>query len=476
MEADQRHETPGWDRDGTVLITGGTGGLGRQIAQHLVTEHGMRHLVLASRRGIDAPGASDLVAELAELGARTTIAACDITDRDAIAGLLADIPAEHPLTAVVHSAGVLDNALITDLTPRHLDNVLNAKADAAWHLHELTRSLDLSAFVLFSSAAGALGTAGQGNYAAANAFLDALAHHRHSLGLPGQSLGWGPWSGGLGMAGDLADTDRSRMLRNGIQALSPDEGLRLFSMAVRAAPGGDPALLPLRLDLGALRAQAQAGNLPTTLRGLVPTSSARRTAQDAAGDNGRALTARLAALSDNERERALTDLVRGHVAAVLGHGTGEATAIEAHHTFQTLGFDSLTAIELRNQIKKVTGLHLSATAVFDYPSPAALARHLGEQLVAQWPSGDGQSLRSVLAEADRLEAALAAVPQGNGELTRITGRLETLLRRWHGRLADADPDASPTDGSAGPATDLQSATDDELFEVLDAELGLPGSA
>ncbi|WP_405954200.1 SDR family NAD(P)-dependent oxidoreductase [Streptomyces phaeochromogenes] len=476
VEADQRHETPGWDRDGTVLITGGTGGLGRQIAQHLVTEHGMRHLVLASRRGIDAPGASDLVAELAELGARTTIAACDITDRDAIAGLLADIPAEHPLTAVVHSAGVLDNALITDLTPRHLDNVLNAKADAAWHLHELTRSLDLSAFVLFSSAAGALGTAGQGNYAAANAFLDALAHHRHSLGLPGQSLGWGPWSGGLGMAGDLADTDRSRMLRNGIQALSPDEGLRLFSMAVRAAPGGDPALLPLRLDLGALRAQAQAGNLPTTLRGLVPTSSARRTAQDAAGDNGRALTARLAALSDNERERALTDLVRGHVAAVLGHGTGEATAIEAHHTFQTLGFDSLTAIELRNQIKKVTGLHLSATAVFDYPSPAALARHLGEQLVAQWPSGDGQSLRSVLAEADRLEAALAAVPQGNGELTRITGRLETLLRRWHGRLADADPDASPTDGSAGPATDLQSATDDELFEVLDAELGLPGSA
>ncbi|WTP55766.1 SDR family NAD(P)-dependent oxidoreductase [Streptomyces phaeochromogenes] len=476
VEADQRHEAPDWDRDGTVLITGGTGGLGRQIARHLVTEHGMRHLVLAGRRGLDAPGAPDLVAELAELGARTTIAACDITDRDAIAGLLADIPAEHPLTAVVHSAGVLDNALIADLTPRHLDNVLNAKADAAWHLHELTCGLDLSAFVLFSSAAGALGTAGQGNYAAANAFLDALAHHRHGLGLPGQSLGWGPWGGGLGMAGDLAETDRSRMLRNGIQALSPDEGLRLFSMAVRAAPGDDPALLPLRLDLGALRAQAQAGNLPTALRGLVPTSSSRRTAQDAAGDNGRALTARLAALSDTERERALTDLVRGHVAAVLGHSTGEATAIEAHHTFQTLGFDSLTAIELRNQIKKVTGLHLSATAVFDYPSPAALARHLGEQLAARWSAGQGQSLRSVLAEADRLEAALAAVPQGDGELTRITGRLETLLRRWHGRLADADPDASPTDGSAGLTTDLQSATDDELFEVLDAELGLPGSA
>ncbi|MFD3313036.1 SDR family NAD(P)-dependent oxidoreductase [Streptomyces sp. NPDC058694] len=476
VEADQRRETPDWDPDGTVLITGGTGGLGRQIARHLVTEHGMRHLVLASRRGMDAPGASDLVTELAELGARTTIAACDITERDAIAGLLADVPAEHPLTAVVHSAGVLDNALITDLTPRHLDNVLGAKADAAWHLHELTRGLDLSAFVLFSSAAGALGTAGQGNYAAANAFLDALAHHRHNLGLPGQSLGWGPWSGGLGMAGDLADTDRSRMLRNGIQALSPDEGLRLFSMAVRAAPGDDPALLPLRLDLGALRAQAKAGNLPVALRGLVPTPSSRRTAQDAAGDNGRALTARLAVLSDSERERALTDLVRGHVAAVLGHTTGEATAIEAHHTFQNLGFDSLTAIELRNQIKKVTGLHLSATAVFDYPSPAALARHLGEQLAAQWPTGHGQSLRSVLAEADRLEAALAAVPQGDGELTRITGRLETLLRRWHGRLADADPDANPADGSAGLTTDLQSATDDELFEVLDAELGLPGSA
>ncbi|WP_413755774.1 SDR family NAD(P)-dependent oxidoreductase [Streptomyces sp. MMBL 11-3] len=474
--ADQRRGTPDWDRDGTVLITGGTGGLGRRIARHLVTEHGMRHLVLAGRRGMDAPGASDLVSELAGLGARATIAACEITDRDAIAGLLADIPAEHPLTAVVHSAGVLDNALITDLTPRHLDNALGAKADAAWHLHELTRDLDLSAFVLFSSAAGALGTAGQGNYAAANAFLDALAHHRRDLGLPCQSLGWGPWSGGSGMAADLTDTDRSRMLRNGIQALSPDEGLRLFSTAVRTASADHPALLPLRLDLGALRVQARTGNLPTALRSLVPTSLGRRTAQDAAGDNGRALTARLAALQDTERERVLTDLVRGHVAAVLGHTADRGATIQAHHTFQTLGFDSLTAVELRNRIKKVTGLHLSATAVFDYPSPAALARHLGGQLAARRPAGQGQSLRSVLAEADRLEAALAAVSRSDGELTRITGRLETLLRRWHGRLADTDPDANPTDGSTALSTDLQSATDDELFEALDAELGLPGSA
>ncbi|WP_206443223.1 SDR family NAD(P)-dependent oxidoreductase, partial [Candidatus Protofrankia californiensis] len=240
--------------DGTVLITGGTGALGGLLARHLVTRHGVRHLLLTSRRGLAAPGAEQLRDGLTALGASVTVAAADVTERTALADLLAAIPAEHPLTAVVHATGVIDDGVVTSLTPQRLDNVLAPKADAAWHLHELTRGADLAAFVLFSSAAGILGSPGQGNYAAANAFLDALAGYRRGHGLPATSLAWGLWAGASGITGELTDADRERISRAGLRPLSAQDGLELFDAALgirtTGTGGVDRALLaPVHLDL-----------------------------------------------------------------------------------------------------------------------------------------------------------------------------------------------------------------------------------
>ncbi|MCG0289252.1 type I polyketide synthase, partial [Streptomyces sp. PSAA01] len=220
-----------FDSEGTVLVTGASGSLGGLVSRHLVAERGVRHLLLVSRRGGEAPGAAELAAELAGLGAHVAWAACDVADRDALAATLATVPAEHPLTAVVHTAGVLDDGVIGSLTPERVDHVMRPKVDAAWNLHELTRDLDLTAFVLFSSASGVFGTPGQGNYAAANAFLDALAAHRRAEGLPAVSPAWGPWAG-AGMAGGLDEADISRMRRAGLPPLSPAEGLALLDAAL----------------------------------------------------------------------------------------------------------------------------------------------------------------------------------------------------------------------------------------------------
>ncbi|MFC7994315.1 type I polyketide synthase [Streptomyces pilosus] len=449
--------TDGWKPDGTVLITGGTGDLGRLVARHLVTDHGRRDLLLVSRRGTAAAGADALVADLTGLGARVRIEACDTGDREALARLLATIPADRPLTAVVHAAGVMDNALIASLSGEQTDTVLRAKADTAWHLHELTRDQELAGFVLFSSAAGVLGAAGQGNYAAANAFLDALARHRHDSGLPGQSLAWGLWQGGVGMTRDMGDADRRRMRRGGVDSLTVEDGLRLLSAALGT---DEPVLLPMRLDPAALRAAGP--DVQPVLLELVPADTSRRTRTRtrAGAGGGRALTEHLAGLPAAERAHAVTDLVRAHVGAVLGHSGPDA--IDPETTFQQLGFDSLAGIELRNQLKAATGLHLSAAVVFDQPTPAALARHLAEELAAD----DADASRSVLADVDRLEAALAALPLADGDSTRITGRLEALVRTWQGRLGDRpQPDGRHDD-------DLAAVTDEELFQALDSELGL----
>ncbi|WP_414636668.1 SDR family NAD(P)-dependent oxidoreductase, partial [Actinophytocola sp.] len=355
------------DPDRAVLITGGTGVLGRQIARRLVERHGVRRLVLTSRTGLAADGATDLRDELTGLGADVQIAACDAADRTALAELLAGT---GPLTAVVHAAGVLADGTIDSLTPQQVEAVFRPKADAARNLHELTTDHDLAAFVVFSSATGVLGGAGQANYAAANAYLDGLVAHRRSTGLPGQSLAWGLWTERSAMTGHLDDADVSRMARAGLHTMSTADGLALFD----AALGMDDALLvPVRLDITPWR---RAPTVPALFRGLI-TGSVRRTADNSA--DAPALAKRLAALPEADRDRLLFDLVASHVATVLGHGT--AGTIPATKAFQDLGFDSLTAVELRNRLAAATGLKLPATLVFDHPNPAALVRHLRELLL-----------------------------------------------------------------------------------------------
>ncbi|GAU67584.1 putative modular polyketide synthase [Streptomyces sp. NBRC 110611] len=451
-----------WRPDGTVLITGASGTLGGLVARHLVTEHGVRNLLLAGRRGPDAPGAAALEAELTDLGAHVTTVACDTADRDAVRRLLAAVPADRPLTAVVHAAGVLDDATVGELTPGRLDAVLRPKADAAWLLHDLTRDADLSAFVLFSSAAGVLGGPGQGNYAAANAFLDALARHRRELGLPGVSLAWGRWESAAGMAGALDAADRRRMDRSGIRALSEADGLRLLDLAGGAA---EPQLIPIRLDLAALAAQAGPGAVPPLLRGLVPAPG--RQAADAAADGAdgvaEALRRTLTGLSEPEQAARLSVLVRGQAAEVLGYPGPEA--IEADRPFSELGFDSLTAVVFRNGLQAVTGLRLPATLTFDHPTPGELAGHLRDEL-----GGDGgqSPVLRILAELDRLEGMVDEVAQD----AAVGDRLATRLRDLAARLTapGQEPAGRPEDGDDLLAR-MDAATDDEFFAYLDQQLG-----
>ncbi|MCX2729381.1 SDR family NAD(P)-dependent oxidoreductase [Saccharopolyspora sp. NFXS83] len=357
--------TTDWEPDGTVLITGGTGVLGAALARHLVSRHGVRNLLLASRRGPGAEGAEALAAELTAAGARVTLAACDAADRTALAALLAAVPAEHPLTAVVHTAGVLADHTVENLDPDRLAAVLRPKVDGAWHLHELTRDLAprLASFVVFSSFAGTLGTAGQANYAAANAFVDALAQHRTTAGLPATSLAWGLWAEGTGMTGHLGTAALAGLTGSGIAAIDTDQGLAMFDTAVA---GGLAVTVPALLDLSALRAQATEGTLPPIFRSLVRGVRRRATAIVRTGE------------TPEERRSRLLDLTTGLVAAVLGHASPET--IDIRRPFTELGFDSLLAVQLRNRLKAATGLGLSATIVFDHPTVQALAAHLDAQL------------------------------------------------------------------------------------------------
>ncbi|WP_413251887.1 type I polyketide synthase [Streptomyces spectabilis] len=453
--------------EGSVLVTGAFGGLGRQVARHLAERHGVRDLLLVSRRGPEAAGADELRAELAEFGATVTLAACDVADRDALAGLLDTKGAD--VSAVVHVAGVLDDGVVTSLTPERVDTVLRAKVNAALNLHELTAGRDLSAFVLFSSAAGVLGGAGQANYAAANSFLDALAATRRAQGLPATSLAWGMWAQDSAMTDGLADADLQRMARGGVAPLSTQEGLALLDAAVATADA-PAALVPLRLDATSLRAAAEtdADGVPALLRGLVRTPARRAAAGGAAAEPaGQApLLAQLAGLDAAERDKVLTELVCTHVAAVLGYES--AAAVEAHRAFRELGFDSLTAVELRNAVNGATGLRLPATLIFDYPNPAALAAHLATAL----PLGDGESGGglSVLDELDRLESALLAMEADSIAQSKITIRLQTLLSRWSSPQSQGARAGDPADGDLD--LDLDTVSDEELFDALDDELGL----
>ncbi|WP_267975650.1 type I polyketide synthase, partial [Streptomyces lomondensis] len=438
------------DQPGTVLITGASGFLGGLVARRLA-ERGARHLLLVSRRGGDAPNAAQLAEELAESGAEVTFAACDTSDRSALAAVLAEIPAAHPLTTVVHAAGIVDDGVLASLTPQRLADVLRPKVDAAWHLHELTKELALREFVLFSSAAGTFGGPGQANYAAANAFLDGLAQHRSAQGLPAVSLAWGPWAES-GMAGRMDEADIARMARSGLAPLTQEQGIELFDTG-RAA--GHAVLMPTRLTAGSPQVRPDA--IPPLLRGLIrgPVRPAAAGKSGPTGASAADLKQRLAAADAAERDRILLDILRTAIADVLGHGS--PAAVEVTRGFLEIGFDSLTAVELRNRLNAETGLRLPSTLVFDHPSPEALAAHLRDELVEDGAT----SGLALLAELDRLERALGAVASDDADRAVVTDRLRGLMSAWNG---------GGTEAEAPGGQDLESATADEIFDLLDEEL------
>jgi NADPH:quinone reductase-like Zn-dependent oxidoreductase len=350
--------------DGTVLVTGGTGRLGGLVAKHLVFEHGVRSVLLAGRQGPQAEGAQELEAELVAGGARVSVVACDVSDREELQGLLDLVPPEHPLTGVVHAAGALADGVIGSLSSEQLAQALVPKVDAAWHLHELTEHLDLGMFMLFSSVAGVLGGPGQANYAAANAFLDGLAAYRRTRGLAATSMAWGRWADSSAMTGHLADADLARLRRIGMGALSSEEGLELFDAGAQT---GHALVIPVALDTVAMRSLAKTGALPPSLQGLVRVPARRARI-------GGSLAARLSETAEEEHERVVLEIVRSEAAMVLGHSSPEL--VEPRLAFKDLGFDSLTAVELRNRLSGLAELQLPATLVFDYPTPIELAGHL----------------------------------------------------------------------------------------------------
>ena len=446
----------------TVVITGGTGMAGSALAAHLVTRYGVAHVVLVSRGGANAGGVAELVSGLENAGAQVSVMACDVADRDAVAALIAQLPAQYPLKGVFHAAGVLDDGLIASLTPERVDAVLRAKVDGAWNLHELTQDLDLSAFVMFSSMAGIVGTPGQGNYAAANSFLDGLAAYRRDHGRAGLSVAWGLWEQASGMTEHLAERDKARMSRVGLAPLATEHALRLFDTAMLT---DRPVLVAARLDPAALAGQG--ATLPPLLSQLVARPTRRVIDEaDTTTVSMTSLMARLHGLSAEQRHRQLVDLVAGNAATVLGRTN--AADINADSVFQDLGFDSLTAVELRNRLKAATGLGLSPTLIFDYPTPSVLAEHLDTRLEVTTADVQPPDLMARFNDITReLEALLNQPDWKPDDKSQLSIRIQTLLTAVRANLDSYDP----YDPEEPDDEDIFTASESQLFAILDEELG-----
>ncbi|HEY3958876.1 MAG TPA: SDR family NAD(P)-dependent oxidoreductase [Solirubrobacteraceae bacterium] len=444
LPAQERGSSRELDPEGTILITGGTGGLGGLLARHLAAEHGARHLLLLSRSGVSAEGAVALRAELERLGCEARIEACDVTDRSQLEQLIASIPSQHPLVSVIHTAGVLDDGVIESLDGERLSMVMAPKVDAALHLHELTKDMELSEFILFSSFAGTAGSPGQGNYAAANVFLDALAHHRRTIGLPGLSLAFGEWERVTGVTGGLSEANRGRIGRIGMGALSEEQGLEL----IEVARGMDRSLLLLaRLNRAALHDLVRAEMLPAIMRGLVRVPAKR------SAEAGESLAKKLAGSPESEWDAIVLTLVKSQVASVLGHTSAEV--IDETRGFIELGFDSLGAVELRNRLGQATDLKLPSTLVFDYPTPFAVSQYLRTKLKGQEKPTGG----SLVATLEQLGGMISTAVADEIERDQITMRLRTLLSQVESKEESSD--------RAVLAQKIDSASDEELFQFFD---------
>ncbi|WP_425274400.1 type I polyketide synthase [Streptomyces zinciresistens] len=441
-----------WRAGGSVLVTGGTGALGARIARWAVAR-GAEHVVLTSRRGIKAPGAPELRGELEALGARVTVAACDVADRAQLAAVLDAVPDELPLTAVFHAAGVEQAAELATMSLADAAGVVSGKVAGAVHLDALLGDRELDAFVVFSSIAGVWGSGGQAAYGAANAYLDALVQERRARGLAGTAVAWGPWAGG-GMA---AGGGGGELARRGLVSMAPG----LAVAALQGAVAGDDGVVAVAdVDWGRFapaftigRPSPLIGDLPEVISAL----EQDRAAEESHAESGSRLRERLLALAPGERQRAVLDLVRGHAAAVLGFSGTEG--VESDRAFKELGFDSLTAVEFRNRLNADTGLRLPTTLVFDYPNARALAEHVRVGVLPD----EGTSATPLLADLEKLEASLSTAEPDNAERTAIASRLQMLLAKLNGG-EDGSTDAESI------TQRLDDASDDDLFDFIENEL------
>ncbi len=435
------------DPERTVLICDGIERLGSLIATHLVGSYGVRHLVLAYVAGEETEPDPEMLGQLEALGAEVRIERWDPADLEQMRGLVGSIDPEHPLGAVIHAARVLDDGVIESLDGERLERALRPRAYAAWHLHELTRELDLSRFLLISCAAGVVGSAAQANYAAANTFLDGLAAHRRAQGLPATALAWGPLEAAAG-GRELTDAMRARLARTGLLPIGPEHALELLDRALLVER---PFVGPIEVDRGTLRAGARAGTLPAVLRGLAPVSKRAQGAEAT-------LAVRLAAVAEEERGAIALAEVRRHIATVLGHRSGQD--IDPARPFQDLGFDSLSAVELRNRLDAATGMRLPATLAFDYPTPAALAEYLAARCGEDGGGTAEEAVDSAL--ADLTEALERLDGEGGGAQERVAMRLRAAVAGFSGAAPERDE---------VHAEDLAAMSDDEVFALIDEEVG-----